>query len=78
MKHTHKCPECQSTKIIADAKVVDRGESNFSHDMEVATFRKPQAWIFKGKQSTTVSAWVCVNCGYVAFYADDPGKLVVQ
>ncbi len=43
----------------------------------MATFRKPEALIFKGMQLTTLSAWVCMGCGYVEFYADQPEALRV-
>jgi predicted nucleic-acid-binding Zn-ribbon protein len=72
MKRTGKCPKCGCEDIIADAKAIDRGQSNAQHEMSVATFRKPDALIFREKQQTTVSAWLCAECGYVEFYADDP------
>lgn len=75
MKRTSKCPKCGSTDIIADAKAVDRGDGNAQHDMSIATFRKPEAIIFKEKQQTTVSAWVCGECGYIEFYADAPKQI---
>jgi predicted nucleic-acid-binding Zn-ribbon protein len=75
MKQSGKCPKCGSKDIIADAKAIDRGESNAQHDMAVATFEKPEALIFKGKHQTTVSAWVCAACGFVEFYADSPRTL---
>ncbi len=72
MKQTGKCPKCGCTDIIADAKAIDRGDAASEHEMSVATFRKPEAILFKEKQVTTVSAWVCVGCGYIEFYADRP------
>ncbi len=41
----------------------------------VATFRKPEAALFKGRQSCRLSACVCAGCGFVEFYADDPEEL---
>ncbi len=75
MRRTGKCPKCGATDIVADAKAIDRGHSNVQREMSVATFRLPQAFIFKGKQETTVSAWVCAGCGYIEFYADQPATL---
>ncbi|NLS90995.1 MAG: hypothetical protein GXX96_02260 [Planctomycetaceae bacterium] len=72
MKQTGKCPKCGCTDVIADAKAIDRGHGNWEQEMSVATFRKPEAIIFKEKQVTTVSAWVCAGCGYIEFYADHP------
>jgi predicted nucleic-acid-binding Zn-ribbon protein len=78
MKNEKSCPKCDSTDIIVDAKAVDQGHGNQDLDLQVATYRKPQALVFKGKQMTTLSAWVCGRCGYVEFYADDPAALKIQ
>lgn len=75
MKRSGICPKCQSTHIIADAKAIDRGHFDAERDLSVATFRKPDAIIFKGQASTSLSAWVCNGCGYVEFYADSPRNL---
>jgi predicted nucleic-acid-binding Zn-ribbon protein len=72
MKQTGKCPKCESIEIITDAKVIDRGDNDLHREMSVATFQKSEALIFKGKEETTVSAWVCATCGYIDFYADHP------
>ena len=48
---------------------------NHEQEMTLATFQNPDALIFKGKQHTVVSAWVCAKCGYTEFYADNPGAL---
>jgi predicted nucleic-acid-binding Zn-ribbon protein len=75
MKKTGKCPKCGGTDVVADAKAIDRGDNNSQFEMSVATFGKPEALIFKQKQETTVSAWVCATCGYVEFYADSPSTI---
>jgi ribosomal protein S27AE len=75
MKQTGICPKCGSADIVADVKVIDRGDANYQGEMTVATFRDPGALIFKGKQETKVSAWVCGSCGYMEFYADDPAAI---
>ena len=73
MKSTRKCPKCGTNNIIEDAKAIDRGHLNSeAAELSVATFRTPEAILFKGKLSTTLSAWVCAECGYVEFYADSP------
>lgn len=75
MKRSGKCPKCGSTEIIADAKAVDRGDSHMTWELTVATYKKPGAFLFKGEQSSTVSAWVCGECGFVELYADEPKGL---
>lgn len=77
MKHTTKCPKCGSSDIIADAKAIDRADCNAQTELSIATFRKPEALLFKGQLQTTLSAWVCADCGYVEFYADSPRTINV-
>jgi predicted nucleic-acid-binding Zn-ribbon protein len=73
MKQTGKCPKCGCTEVIADAKANDQGL--VQGEMSVATFRKPDARLFKQQQETTVSAWVCSACGYIEYYADHPDTI---
>jgi predicted nucleic-acid-binding Zn-ribbon protein len=75
MKHTNKCPKCGSSDVIADAKAIDRSHNAAEMELSVATFRKPEAFLFKGQMTTTLSAWVCAGCGYVEFYADSPTSI---
>ena len=77
MKQTGKCPKCDETDIIADAHAVDHGHMNVPRDVSVATFRSPTAIVFKGRQQTSMSAWICVRCGYIEFYADSPDRIKV-
>ena len=74
MKCTNKCPKCGSNDVIAGAKAIDYSRNAA---LSVATFRKPDAVVFKGQMSTSLSAWVCAECGYLELYADDPKKLKV-
>ena len=76
MKCTNKCPKCGSMDLIVDAKAIDRTH-RCEEELSVVTFRKPEAILFKGKLSTTLSAWVCVDCGYVEFYADSPHNIKI-
>lgn len=77
MKSTNKCPKCNSCHIIKDAKAIDRSEHG-EQELSVATFSKPEAFLFKGRLTTTLSAWVCVDCGYVEFYADSPQSIKIK
>ena len=76
MKKTNTCPKCGSIEIIGDAKAIDdQGGMHLGEQFTVTTFGKPEALIFKEKRTTTVSAWVCGQCGYTEFYADSPSSL---
>lgn len=75
MKQSQCCPKCRSNDIIANVRPLDLGHGNAQHTAQLATYANPNAFLFKGKQSTTMAAWVCAECGYVEFYADDPRAL---
>ncbi|MCO6047839.1 hypothetical protein NG895_28370 [Aeoliella sp. ICT_H6.2] len=76
MKQSGQCPKCSSTNIIHDAKAIDYYDYGVQETMRVGVDRNPSAWIFKGQENSTVSAWVCGDCGFVEFYADEPTKLL--
>jgi predicted nucleic-acid-binding Zn-ribbon protein len=76
MKSSGKCPKCQSTEIISSVTAVDYTHSG-EVDQTLATFSNPGALFFKGRQSTTVSAWVCASCGLVEYYARNPTALIL-
>lgn len=78
MKQSGKCPKCGSSDIIVNAKAVDHGHGNTERNMTVAVFRNPEALLFKGKEYTNVSAWVCAECGFVEFYADTPSDIRIE
>jgi predicted nucleic-acid-binding Zn-ribbon protein len=69
-----RCPKCGSTDVER-ARAIDRTEG-LDHELTVATFRNPNAWIFKGKQSSTVTAQVCCNCGYIELTARHAAALL--
>jgi hypothetical protein len=67
-----KCPDCDSEKIIQNAKAIDRGESNVNLDLCVAVDEAPEAFIFKKRVYSEVDADVCGECGFIQFYAKNP------
>ena len=77
MKQSNRCPKCQSTDIISGVQPLDLGHGNAAHTAQLATYRNPEAFLFKGRQSTRLKAWVCAQCGYVEFFADNPRALLV-
>ena len=52
--------------------VLEHGYKGADRELRVAQDRQPQAIFFKGRQQTTVSAWVCTDCGFTELYADQP------
>lgn len=70
-----ECRECNSTRIIKNARALDRGDYNANLGFNVAVDEKPEAMIFKQARGSAVRADVCADCGYISFYADDPENL---
>ena len=77
MKRSKKCPKCESTNLIENAKVLDRGTFNMPFAMSVATFRDPGMAVVDEKRTSKVSAWVCAACGFLELYADAPKSLTI-
>jgi predicted nucleic-acid-binding Zn-ribbon protein len=77
MKQNHTCPKCRSTDVIGNVRPLDATHSD-QRTARLATYRNPNALLFKGQQWTSMTAWVCAQCGYVEFYADDPNALKVK
>jgi predicted nucleic-acid-binding Zn-ribbon protein len=70
------CPKCESSEIVRDVRVIDRGDGNLdAGDLSVAVYADPRAWLFKGKTTTGLSACVCAESGYAELYAADPQAL---
>ena len=77
MKKTGICPKCGCKNVIADAMAADHSYAASVQDMEVRTFLNPKSFLYKGMRLTTVSAWVCSDCGYIEYYADDPANITL-
>jgi predicted nucleic-acid-binding Zn-ribbon protein len=70
------CPKCGSSEVVRGVRVIDRGDGNMdAGNLSVAVYTHPQAWLFKGKVATALSACVCAGCGYTELYAADPRAL---
>jgi predicted nucleic-acid-binding Zn-ribbon protein len=67
MPKLNKCPKCDSTKIIPDARVREQA----GHEIQVQAHAKPEAKILKKSSTTIVRALICGACGYVELFAPD-------
>ena len=70
-----RCPRCGSDAVIPDARLVDRGDGDARHTLEVGLVRQPDAMLVKHEERVAVRAQVCGDCGFVELYAADPAKL---
>ena len=66
MKLSGKCPKCGCRDHVANAK------AHSEYDLSLSITKQPEALIFKDHRTTTVSARVCLDCGFVELYADSP------
>jgi predicted nucleic-acid-binding Zn-ribbon protein len=68
-----KCPKCGSTSIVTDARPVETTDGSAA--LAVARDANPDAFVFKDRRTTDLSACVCRDCGYVELYAVLPSVL---
>ncbi len=65
------CEKCKSDKIIPQAKVIDRGHGNGEMNLMVSVDEDPNAYFFKQRIRSEISAKVCGNCGFIELYTKD-------
>lgn len=70
------CPKCNGTVIVQGVRVLDRGHGSSEHDLSVAVYAKPDAWMFRGQVTGELWACVCGACGYTELYATNLDALV--
>jgi hypothetical protein len=70
-----KCPDCNSERIIKNAKALDRTDYSADAGFNVAVDENPAAWILKQTVYSTVKLNICADCGFISFYADNPQTL---
>lgn len=75
MKQSGTCPKCASKQIIERAIVQDRSHLPIDQRLHVLTFKDPQAAFFTGPVLSSVSAWICGDCGFLELYASKPDIL---
>jgi len=70
------CLKCGSIEVLRDVRVMDRGDGSIdAGDLSLAVYKNPEAWVFKNKVTSALSACVCAACGFTEFYAVDPQAL---
>lgn len=70
------CCKCGSPEVIPEVHILDRGDANWRHDLEVEVYEKPNALFFRGAQPGTLSASICGRCGYAELYVSNPEELL--
>ena len=69
----NRCSKCQSNKMIPDVRIIDQIGHNIRLGINV--YEHPEALVFKGAHSSTLSSQVCGECGYVETYVENPQEL---
>ena len=65
-----KCLQCQSGRIVHNAKAVDYIDYTIKKPLKLELDANPDAWVFKGTTGGHLSARVCADCGFVMFSMD--------
>ena len=75
MTNYTRCIHCQSQHILPDLALQDAGAyPSGSHKVTVEQSAKARIFGKKGS-SSLLRAYVCVDCGYTALFAQDPEQL---
>ena len=86
MKTTHRCPKCQSDRILYIATVADRLghlQSDASAPMRIAHYERPVHSLIglaltQTERTGELEAGVCPRCGYTELYTKDPQNIIVD
>lgn len=62
-----KCIQCQSERLVVDAKAVDYFDMAIKRPLKLELDSNPDAWVFKGTTAGELNATVCADCGHVMF-----------
>ncbi|MEH2184388.1 hypothetical protein [Nostoc sp.] len=71
------CIKCDSSDIIPNVRIVSHIQGN-SQDLQVEFYDNPEALIFKGTHTLTLTAYICGQCGYTEMYVSNPQYLLNQ
>lgn len=76
MTTPERCPHCDSSKIIPDARVIEHDEG-YAAAIEVEVCELPDARIDTERRGhhSPVGAWLCGACGHLQLHATDPAVL---
>lgn len=75
MKNSGKCPKCSGTIIIPKTSILDRAYLSPDQRMRLMVYKDPDASFDKEPVFSTVSAWICAECGFIELHADRPEVL---
>lgn len=74
IKKDKKCPNCGCTKIILDARILDRAH-NGDDELSVTVDGKPNAFIFTDRAYGAMTACICSDCGFTEIYTANAREL---
>ena len=71
----HTCSRCGSQKVIPGVRILDHITEVITQDLKVRFDRAPNAWLFKGSETSPLLARICCGCGLVELFATDRERL---
>jgi hypothetical protein len=72
MREKAVCLKCGSEDLHIGAELSDRFDYAARTSATVRAYENPDAFLFKGPRDTNVVANVCIDCGFIEFYATNP------
>ena len=71
------CPNCDSSEIMRDIHVIDRGHNNnVVNELTVGIYQNPNALLMKNLYQSALRACICGTCGYTELFAQNPQELL--
>lgn len=67
MGNRMKCMQCDSGRLVLNAKAVDYFEYAMKKPLKLELDANPDAWVFKDTAAGELLATVCADCGFVMF-----------
>ncbi|WP_179320911.1 hypothetical protein [Winogradskyella helgolandensis] len=69
-----KCKNCDSTKIIKDAKITDFGHANIKNNLSIH-IKETDSIFFNKSVKSEILAQICGNCGKIELKINNPKEL---
>src|SRR5438105_137277 len=69
------CPKCGCTEIVEGGRIYEDTGRRW-RNLGVTVYANPDAWLFTGEVTSTLTVSVCGSCGYAELYVKNPQALL--
>lgn len=69
------CPKCQSQNVIPHVRILDYYDALGASNLKAVVYENPNALFFSGEHKSSLTAWICGECGYTELFVDRPQEL---